>query len=184
MRCRVGFGVAERDDTRRVAGLGRGGRGRDGGGGQARFGEIGGVREAGGLAADDTDARASAPTRDQLLDPAVVEAGATRSDDLRRTPRRSRPRGQGRHPASVQRRRCRSRRLVLPGENATSAPACTVLPCPNRLPSMAPRPGLTATVSLAVTDDDTATRVPVGRRRRTRHPAASSPSPRRPRSRR
>ena len=74
---RVGRGSASPSATTRdgVAVLGRGGRSREGGGGQARFGEICGVREAGGLTADDTDSGASAPTRDQLLDPAVVEAG-------------------------------------------------------------------------------------------------------------
>ena len=45
---------------------------------QSGLGQIGGVREAGGLAGDDSDSGAAIPPARHLLDPAVVETGRRR----------------------------------------------------------------------------------------------------------
>ena len=49
---------------------------------QARLGQVGGVRVAGGLAPHDPDPGAALAARHQLLDLAVVEAGAGRAPVL------------------------------------------------------------------------------------------------------
>ena len=72
----------ERDRAHAAATAARGGRGRVARGEQALGREVGGVREAGGVAAHDAQAGAAIAARHELLDAAVVEAGARRAPIL------------------------------------------------------------------------------------------------------
>ena len=108
--------------------------------------EVGGVGEAGGLAAHDAHAGAALATGAQLLDPAVVEASRSTTAGPRRTPRRSRRPLPGRGAGCGSGRTLRSRATseVLPtawGAYRTPVPL---------------EPGLVGSSSLTVCDTDTA----------------------------
>ena len=77
MRRRDGTTLERDDPVSSVAVTRRGGCG-IGSGPQARLGKIRGVRVARGLAAHDTNTGATRSTRDELLDPAIVEPCARR----------------------------------------------------------------------------------------------------------
>ena len=133
--------------------------------------EVGGVREAGRVAAHDAEPGAAVAAGDELLDPAVVETSARRPPIL--------DEHLGEVAAAAQRvveRRlqdvvCRSASVMRLDAFVGSSPTCrgdAGLPIVSAMPLA---PGLTASVTLVVDEADTALAMRQRRRARARHAA-------------
>ncbi len=122
-------GAAGRAPGRRRRGVGRGP--------QAGLGEVGGVREAGGVTPDDPDPGPALAPGDELLHLGVVEAGRRDCVDLRRRPRRSRPRDAGPSAVCVGVPILRSSRLLRRLSIVGRCPCALVCPLPSN--SWSPR---------------------------------------------
>ena len=126
----------------------RRGRGRLGGRPQAGLGQVGGVREPGGLADDDPDAGAAVAPGAELLDLAVVEQGRRGPLVLDEHLGELAPGPHGRAEDALRISRLDHGRRSWPCESAWSEGAYRT-PVP-------PEPGLAAEVDLTVADADTA----------------------------